>query len=294
MPGWEFVENRLGACRQSPTIMHQRGNGDAKAAKNEGATLERACRRAAFVVWPRAKTFDLVASALPGTLAGRARGRTPKPDSDSAWEFNRGSARSKSIGDAAVHDIFALAWRWGLTKAAGAADDAIVLHPRAVTPDRVLPARGIARPFLPEDVPALPRRGLRSVHYLLGVAGGRQLRRRHAQAARQRSRRRGAARHRTRHHALRRDGDDGCDHLLTWNFRHIDNAEIKSVIRRSKSPSGIPRAAHSHSARISRCLCSSPFLEEHDLNIRHAPRPTAQSDSSLLLAIPPRHNERHS
>ena len=29
-------------------------------------------------------------SALPGALAGRAKGRTPKPGSDSAWEFNRG------------------------------------------------------------------------------------------------------------------------------------------------------------------------------------------------------------
>ena len=86
------------------------------------------------------KSVRAALSALPGALAGRAKGRTPKPDSDSAWEFNRGSARSKSIGDAAVHDLFALAWRWGLTKEAGAAADAIVLHPRAVTPDRALPA----------------------------------------------------------------------------------------------------------------------------------------------------------
>ena len=78
---------------------------------------------------------------------------------------------------------------------------------------RARPARGTARPFLPQDVPALPRRRLRRVHHLLGMAG-RELRRRPAQAARQRLRRRGAARHRARRHALRRDGDDGRDHLF--------------------------------------------------------------------------------
>ena len=78
--------------------------------------------------------------ALPGALAGRAKARASKPDFDSAWEFERGSTRAKTIGDAAVRDLFALAWRWGLTKEAGAAADAIAGHPRAITPDRTLPA----------------------------------------------------------------------------------------------------------------------------------------------------------
>ena len=79
-------------------------------------------------------------SALPGALASRAKGRTPKPGFDSAWEFDQGSTRAKTIGDAAVRDLFALAWRWGLTREAGTAAEAVVGHPRAVTPDRTLPA----------------------------------------------------------------------------------------------------------------------------------------------------------
>ena len=77
-------------------------------------------------------------AALPGALAGRAKGRVPKPDSE--WGFNRGSVRGHAIGDAEVRDLFALAWRWRLTKEAGTAADAVVGHPRAVTPDRALPA----------------------------------------------------------------------------------------------------------------------------------------------------------
>ena len=77
-------------------------------------------------------------AALPGALAGRAKGRVPKPDSE--WRFNRGSVRGHAVGDAEVRDLFALAWRWRLTKEAGTAADAVVGHPRAVTPDRALPA----------------------------------------------------------------------------------------------------------------------------------------------------------
>ena len=77
-------------------------------------------------------------SALPGALAGRTKGRTPEPDPE--WGFVRGATRPKTVGDAAVRDLFALAWRWRLTKEAGAAADAVVGHPRAVTPDRTLPA----------------------------------------------------------------------------------------------------------------------------------------------------------
>ncbi len=77
-------------------------------------------------------------AALPGALAGRAKGRVPKPDSE--WRFNRGSVRGHAVGDAEVRDLFALAWRWRLTKEAATAADAVVGHPRAVTPDRALPA----------------------------------------------------------------------------------------------------------------------------------------------------------
>ena len=77
-------------------------------------------------------------AALPGALASRTKGRVPKPDSE--WGFDQGSIRDDTIGDAEVRDLFALAWRWGLTKEAGAAADAVVAHPRAVTPDRTLPA----------------------------------------------------------------------------------------------------------------------------------------------------------
>ena len=77
-------------------------------------------------------------AALPGALAGRAKSRVPKPDSE--WRFNRRSIRDDTIGDAAVCDLFALAWRRGLTSEAGTAADAVAAHPRAVTPDRTLPA----------------------------------------------------------------------------------------------------------------------------------------------------------
>ena len=77
-------------------------------------------------------------AALPDALAGRAKGRIPRPNSE--WRFNRGSVRDATIGDVAVCDLFALAWRRGLTREAGTAADAIVAHPRAVSPDRTLPA----------------------------------------------------------------------------------------------------------------------------------------------------------
>ena len=86
-------------------------------------------------------------SALPDALAlcaeGHTKGRTPGPAR--AWNIvppddHRRPAPPRSIGDAAVHDLFALAWRWGLTKEAEAAAGAIVRHPQAVTPDRTLPA----------------------------------------------------------------------------------------------------------------------------------------------------------
>ena len=86
-------------------------------------------------------------SALPDALAlcagGRTKGRTPEPTRTGNFvlpDYHRRPARPGPLGDAAVRDLFALAWRWGLTKEAEAAAGAIVRHPRAVTPDRTLPA----------------------------------------------------------------------------------------------------------------------------------------------------------
>ena len=77
-------------------------------------------------------------AALPAALEDRKKGRIPKRGAAST--FNRNAVRDDTIGDAAVRDLFALAWRGGLTKEAATAAGAVVDHPRAVTPDRTLPA----------------------------------------------------------------------------------------------------------------------------------------------------------
>ena len=69
------------------------------------------------------KSVRAACAALPGALAGRTKGRI-----------------RDAIGDAEVCDLFAPAWRRGLKKEAATAADAIVGHPRAVAPDRALPA----------------------------------------------------------------------------------------------------------------------------------------------------------
>ena len=76
-------------------------------------------------------------AALPATLEDRTKGRAKR---DSERMFNRRAVRDRTVGDAAVRDLFALAWRGGLTKEAATAAGTVVDHPRAVTPDRTLPA----------------------------------------------------------------------------------------------------------------------------------------------------------
>ena len=48
--------------------------------------------------------------------------------------------RPERFGEEAVHDLFALAWRRGLAAEAATAAGAVAAEPRAVTPDRTLPA----------------------------------------------------------------------------------------------------------------------------------------------------------
>ena len=50
------------------------------------------------------------------------------------------STRPERFGDKAVHDLFALAWRLGLTSEAATAAYAVAAQPAVVTPDRTLPA----------------------------------------------------------------------------------------------------------------------------------------------------------
>ena len=82
-------------------------------------------------------------SALPDALATRTKDRTPEPRSARGFDTSGSGwlpGEPPPIGEAAVHDLFALAWRWGSTEEVEAAAGAIVRHPRAVTPERALPA----------------------------------------------------------------------------------------------------------------------------------------------------------
>ena len=67
---------------------------------------------------------------IPAALDPRASGEAPAGDSQ----------RLKRLGDQAIRDLFALAWRFGLTRQAAAAARAIVDCPGVVSPDRGLPA----------------------------------------------------------------------------------------------------------------------------------------------------------
>ena len=69
-------------------------------------------------------------AALPAALAPLSQ------EERESWDTPQRTAP----GDRAIRDLFALAWRWGLTGEAETAARAIAERPAAVTPDRVLPA----------------------------------------------------------------------------------------------------------------------------------------------------------
>ena len=71
-----------------------------------------------------------VFQALPAALAAQAEERS------FAWLFDR----RQPLDEGVVRDLFALAWRCGLPDEAETAARAIGSHPRAVSPQRILPA----------------------------------------------------------------------------------------------------------------------------------------------------------
>lgn len=71
-------------------------------------------------------------AALPKALGPHEDAREPVRDSE------RKTSR-KQLREQAVHDLFAVAWRCGLTEEAEAAVSVIADHPKAVEPERVIP-----------------------------------------------------------------------------------------------------------------------------------------------------------
>ena len=78
------------------------------------------------------KAVRAVLKALPAALP-------PEPESGED-KFAPPSRRPERFSETAVHDLFALAWRLGLTAEATTAASAVAAQPAVVTPDRTLPA----------------------------------------------------------------------------------------------------------------------------------------------------------
>ena len=76
------------------------------------------------------ESIRAVLLSVPAALDPRAKADAPAETSQ----------RLKRLGDQAIRDLFALAWRFGLTRQAAAAARAIVDCPGVVSPDRALPA----------------------------------------------------------------------------------------------------------------------------------------------------------
>ena len=82
--------------------------------------------------WERVlrESIRAILLTIPAALDSRAKGEASAGDSQ----------RLKRLGDQAIRDLFALAWRFGLTRQVAAAARAIVEYPGIVSPDRGVPA----------------------------------------------------------------------------------------------------------------------------------------------------------
>ena len=76
--------------------------------------------------------------AVPAALSRASTEAIDQPATNVWREPN--SLSPNPIDHRTIRDVFALAWRWGLTDEADVAAQAVANHPDAVSPDRVLPA----------------------------------------------------------------------------------------------------------------------------------------------------------
>ena len=113
---------RRGRCA-SPAAAH--GHACAPSAPRRGTRRIRGLRLGRRTAGRRSRGPAGVACRVAARAGGERRAELPRP---------------VRFGDEAIHSLFALAWRRGLTGEAATAAGAVAAQPRIVAPDRTLPA----------------------------------------------------------------------------------------------------------------------------------------------------------